>query len=271
MQKVTRIIALFSLAIFTHAQVAGGWLERKAEGWAWYEDMQKPEKKIRQENKPKLEETKPEELFLQVLPVSPAPLSAAERATKIRKDLEEKLAQAVLEPTEENVENYIREQQKWIDQSAHFSSTWAKVLLKQPELDATTEFPVSQYGIQLYKQLEQEKQAALMQKLNSHYGLFFFYEGKSKSSQAFSFVVQEFAKKYGWEVVAISKDGFLLEGFSDNHLDNGTIQTLGITVFPSLFLVNPQTADIRPISFGLVSLDRIERNIELQFSDLMEE
>ena len=110
-----------------------------------------------------------------------------------------------------------------------------------------------------------------MQKLNSQYGLFFFYEGKNKSSQVFSLVVLEFAKKYGWEVIAISKDGFLLEGFSDNHLDNGTIQTLGITAFPSLFLVNPQTSDIRPIAFGLVSLDRIERNIELHFSDMMEE
>lgn len=263
MKKFKKIFAfsLFSLALLFHFSLAGGWLDRKAEGWAWYEDTQKPEKKIEKESQPKEEE----------LPISQAPLSAAEKAAQIRKDLEEKLAQAVLEPTEENVEHYICEQQKWVNQSAQFSSAWAKVLLKAPELDATTQFPVSQYGIQLYKQLEQEKRAVLMQKLGSHYGLFFFYEGKSKSSQAFSLVVQEFAKKYEWEVIAISKDGFLLEGFSDNHPDNGTIQMLGMTVFPSLFLVNPQTADICPIAFGLVSLDRIERNIEIQFPHWMEE
>ena len=83
-----------------------------------------------------------------------------------------------------------------------------------------------------------------------------------------SFVVQEFSKKHRWEVIAISKDGLFLEGFKDNHLDNGSIRNLDVKIFPSLFLVNPQKADIRPISFGLVSLDQIETNIELQFSEL---
>ena len=268
MKKIKRISAfsLFSLGILSHLPLTGGWLERKAEGWAWYEEMQEQVKQTKKENEAKQFEA-------QELPLPPilTSLSATEKVAQIRKDLEERLAQAVLEPTEENVKNYMREQQKWINQSANFSSTWSKVLLMKPDLDATNEFPVSQYGIQLYKQIEQGKRTAFMQKLNSQYGLFFFYEGKSKSSQVFSLVVQEFVKKYGWEVIAISKDGFLFEGFSDNHLDNGTIHELGITAFPSLFLVNPQTADIRPISFGLVSLDRIERNIELQFSDLMEE
>lgn len=234
-----------------------GWLDRKAEGWAWYEDIQKPEapeEKAQEELKPEI----------------PAPLSAAEKVAKIRKEVEEKLSQAILEPTEENIAVYIREQKKLMDQSGKFSTTWAKVLLQQPDLDATNESPVSQYGIQVYKQLQLERRKVLMQNLNKQYGLFYFYEGNQKTSQAFSLVVQEFAKKHGWEVIGISRDGFLLEGFKDNHPDNGTIKHLGIEVFPSLFLVNPQTKDIRPIAFGLASIDRIETNIELHFSEQVE-
>lgn len=252
-------LSLFSLAIIFHFPLSSGWLERKAEGWAWYEEIEK-----QKEQESSVEAAKE-------LPLQESVPSASQRAAEIRRNLEEKLAQAVLEPTKENVETYMREQQKWMNQSAQFSNQWVKVLLKQPELDATNEFPVSQYGIQLYNQLEQEHRDALMKQLNQQYGLFFFYEGKEKSSQVFSFVVKEMSKKYGWEVIAISKDGLLLEGFQDNHPDNGIIQRMGVKVFPSLFLVNPNAADIRPISFGLVSLEQVERNIELQFSDWKED
>jgi conjugal transfer pilus assembly protein TraF len=257
MNKISTF-SLTSLVILFQLPLTASWLERKAEGWAWYEEIQKREN----------QEESLEERDVEIVTHSP---TAVETAAQIRKNLEEKLAQAVLEPTEENIAIYMYEQQKWINQSAKFATLWSKVLLQHPTLDATHEFPVSQYGIQLYKQMEQEKRSTLMQKLNSHYGLFFIYEGKSQSSQAFALVVLEFAKKYGWEIIAISRDGILLDGFSDNHPDNGTIQKLGIEHFPSLFLVHPKKGDIRPISYGLASIDRIERNIELQFSNSEEE
>lgn len=233
--------------------ISATWLERKAEGWAWYEEMLRAEKKA-----------EPQETAL----TEAAPLlsiSSTEKTAKIRKDLEEKLAQAVLDPTEVNIERYMVEQMKWINQSVQFSAAWSKVLLQRPDLDATTEFPVSQYGIQLYKQIHQDQLFTLMHSLIPQYGLFFFYEGEDKSSQAFSMVVQEFSKKYGWEVIAISKDGSKLQGFKNNVSDNGAIANLGIEFLPSLFLINPRLEIIQPIAYGLVSLDQIENNVALLF------
>ncbi len=259
-QGILGIFFLF-LLISNPLSLQAGWLERKAEGWAWYEDSEKQKKNL------------PSPLVLSspldstpILTEKEASLSAAEQAAQIKKGLEEKLAQAVLYPTEENISLYMQEQQKWVEQSALFSKLWAKILLQKPHLDTTLEFPVSQYGIQLVKQLQQEERVRLMQRLSQEYGLFFFYEGQSQISQTFALVVQEFAHKYNWQILAISKDGILLEGFSHNYLDNGTIQKLNVEIFPSLFLVNPSTEDVRPISFGLSSVDRIESNIELQFS-----
>ncbi|MFI5342799.1 MAG: type-F conjugative transfer system pilin assembly protein TraF [Chlamydiales bacterium] len=234
-----RFTLLISLFLVGSTALQGGWLDRKAEGWAWYEDQehskdsQKPSEKRVEESSPSL------------LP----PLSAREEVALIRENLEEKLARAVLTPSEENLAEYMKEQKRWIDQAGEFSNIWTKMLLKQPQLDATlTGYPVSQYGIQVRKEMQLENRTRLIQTLINEYGLFFFYEGGSKVSQAFAMVVQEFAQKYGWEVIAISSDGTLLERFVNNQLDNGIIQQLGIEVFPSLFLVHPKNSEVTPIA-----------------------
>ena len=254
---------IFSFRIFLfligHFSLQAGWLERKAEGWAWYEDVEKPEE-IHQTI------TNPKEDVI----IPPPPPTFAEEATAVKKNLEEKLAHAVLVPNEENVAAYMQEQKKWIDQSADFSRTWAKVLLQQPYMDATLAYPVSQYGIQVQKQIEQDNKTRLIHMLIKDHGLFFFYKGQSKVSQAFSMVVKEFAMKYGWEVIAISSDGTLIEGFVNNQIDNGIVGHFSIETFPSLFIVNPRNKEVTPIAFGLVSVDQIENNIVLQFKELKE-
>jgi conjugal transfer pilus assembly protein TraF len=249
-------IGLILMLIFPLGLLAG-WLDRKAEGWAWYED--------RTPKEPKLEETGEEP---QPLPLPlPPPLSASEEIKKSTKELEEILAQAILNPTDENVARYMTEQKKRVDQSAAFAKAWAKVLLKYPNLDSTTQgTPVSQYGIQVYKHMQHEKQFRLIQSLAKEHAVLFFYEGQNPASQAFALVVQEFAKKYKWIVLGVSVDGYFLEGFKENKPDNGITRKMGVTVFPSIFVVNPKTNEVTPIAFGLASLDQVETNISLQFS-----
>lgn len=244
---------LIWLAIFWISPLTAGWLDRKAEGWAWYED-----KEIKEKNQ---EVETP-------LPFTPAKLSPLEELAQVKKEMEEKLAAAVLNPNQANVTEYMRLQKQWIDQSGQFAKMWSHILLQQPILDETaTGFPVSQYGIQLQKQLIQEQKESLMKELVKDHGLFFFYEGKQKASIVFSTVVQHFAKRYGWHVIAISTDGIFIEGFTENKQDNGIAKKLGVTVFPSLFVVNPQSQVVLPISFGLTSLDQIESNITMQFKE----
>lgn len=237
-----------TLCVSFNPFLIGSWIERKAEGWAWYEDKNKEEK---------VEEK-----------VISSQLTATEKVQEIRKNLEEKLAQAILYPTEENVTCYMREQKKWIDQSGEFAKAWSKALLSNPNLDeSVTGFPVSQYGIQVQKQILQEEKEQLLRGLAKENGLFFFYEGKSKASQVFGQVVKEFSKKYGWEVFAISVDGFYLEGFNETKEDKGISRVVGVRVFPSLFVVNPKSKEVVPVSYGLSSLDQIENNVAKQFLD----
>lgn len=236
------------------------WLERKAEGWFWYEDKAK---QVEQTESPS-----PKEMPLP--PVlekheSPPLLTAAEEMALLRKDLEEKLAEAILRPTVENVAAYMKMQNVWINQSAQFSQAWVKNLLQYPELDGRlTDFPVTQYGVQVQKQIIKEDREARIQELAKNHGLFFFYEGKHKVSQACAIVVKEFAQKYAWQVIAITCDGEYLAGFDHHQLDTGIRQRLGVQALPALFLVEPQRQVALPIGYGLVAIDQIEANIDLQ-------
>jgi conjugal transfer pilus assembly protein TraF len=232
-----------------------GWLDRKAEGWFWYEDRT-PNQEIEESEilQPPLS-----------IPTAIPPLTATDEMAGIRKELEEKLNFAILEPTEANVFAYMQMQQKWVNRSGQFSQTWLKNLLTHPELDARLMTPMTQYGVQVQKQLLREQQEEKILSLTKSYGLFFFYEGNNKISQAFSYVVKEFSDKYSWQVFAISCDGMFIPGF-ENQVDHGVVQRLGVENFPSLYLVEPKQQVVIPIAFGLSSIDQIEENIELQIN-----
>ncbi len=229
------------------------WHERKAEGWAWYEER----RALEEHEEPDQEEEKP--------------LSSSEQILEVRKNLEEKLANAVLDPSPENVQSYMEEQQKWTERSSHFAKVWTQLLLNQPQLDYTaTQRPVSQYGLQLYKKRIQEEKERLIGSLVGDYGLFFFYAGADQASEVFGKIVQELEKKYGWKTIAISTDGKYLKDFEDTKKDNGAAKALEVDLVPALYLINPKDNIAVPISFGLVALDQIENNIVLQFKETME-
>lgn len=220
-----------------------GWLDRKAEGWPWYEDRKIEEKKE-----------------------VPKKQSSSQKLAQAKKELEEKLADAILEPTQENIVAYIKLQKKWLDRSSKFSEEWSKILLDLPQLDPTIGFPVSHYGRQVYRRIDNEKKQERISELSQDYALIFFYEGESKVSQAFSLVVQEFGKKYDWEIAGVSCDGTMIKGFQINRVDNALSEQFGINVFPALFAVTPNKQEAVPIAYGLVSFDKIENNLLLRFS-----
>lgn len=245
------VILLILQSFFLPQLIEGAWIDRKAEGWAWYED-----KKISKEAP---EHIKNEDE------------TAQKKLSDIKNQLEERLAEAVLNPSEQNIREYMVEQKKWLDRSSFFANIWGRVLLLNPELDPTaTHYPVTQYGIQLQNQIDYENKKSTIAALSKEYGLFFFYEGESKISQGLAQVIKSFSESYNWLAIAISVDGTLIESFQNSKIDNGIAKKLHITTFPAVFIINPRTQVAIPIAFGLVSLDQIEHNIITQLKLLQE-
>ena len=236
-------------ALLFSSSLHAGWMERKAEGWAWYEDRLEEETK---------EEEKKENI---------ESLSATKQMEKFQEDLKEALSKSVLYPTKENIKEYIVLQNNVLNRSSLYAENWKKVLLENPELSQLSKTPASHYGIQLNKFLEAQKKEQLITYLSKEHGLVFFYEGKDPMSKAFSKIVNLFSEKYQWAVLAISLDDSLLPIFPDSKKDNGISQAFNVKSSPSLFAVNPETNVVTPISFGVVSVDQIEENIFLQFKE----
>ena len=67
---------------------------------------------------------------------------AVERMAAITKQLDELKALAILEPTSENIVNYIRFQREQLDRASTFADTWSRSIWQNPELDYTLERPV---------------------------------------------------------------------------------------------------------------------------------
>jgi conjugal transfer pilus assembly protein TraF len=239
---------LFALLIGMN-DLEGGWLERKAEGWAWYEEEEKEVES----------------------PIEPeSQMTAISQLEEIKKQLETLMAEAILNPSSENVAAYMEAQKQWMNHSVAFSGAWQKILLARPDLDPTaTTFATTYYGRLLQKSLEQEGKTKSIHKISKEYGLVFFYEGEKKGSQAFSKVVKALSQKYQWPVVAISMDGLSLAEFPSEH-NVELAAKFGVAIYPALLAFEPAAHKMIPLAFGLKSLDQVEHNVYMQLKNTEE-
>lgn len=221
------------------------WQDRKAEGWAWYEN--KPEKEVAQ--KQQSAEKSPQEII-----------------SEAKELLEIKLQNALLDPSDENLHAYLTEQKKWIDQSALFSKNWARFLLKQPQFDETLNFSTSQYVKALEKRKNAMERERFIQEAAKKFGLFFFYQGRCPYSKAFAEVLQSFVARYSWNLIAISLDGEPCHEAFSLREDRGISQQFAVDRVPALFLVDTNSQSFMPLSVGAVSLEQLETNLVLSLN-----
>lgn len=237
-------VLFFVLLCFSQAEA--GWQDRRCEGWAYFEDQSKPEQ--------------PEEVIVEE---KKQPVKVLESS---KREMENKFAQAVLEPSEENILEYLELQHQWLKRAGKISQIWAKVILQNPTLDnSLSGMPVSSYGTKFYHKQKSIEQKQIVKQLSESHGILCFYEGKKESSKEFSKVIKIFSKRHNWIVQPISIDGVLLDEFPGSILDQGLRDKLEVTHFPSVYVFDPYEGDAKPVGFGLVSVDMLETNIGMQF------
>jgi conjugal transfer pilus assembly protein TraF len=248
MKSILLTLLLVTPLLSQATQQEQPWQSRHAEGWAWYQDFKKPQE-------PKQIKETP-----QATPQDPIVILGI-----VKEELERALAQAMLEPTTDNVGVYMALQKKWIDQSAHFSRLWQQNILEHPELASLT--PTTQYGVQVKKEVDATFRKNLIQLLSQSNTLLFFYEGGNPFSKAFAEVVLAFSKEYKWSVKSIAVDGIPLQNFPNSIMDATVAQEMNVNFFPALFAVDISTLQATPLAYGMVTTRQIEENIVMQFED----
>ena len=220
--------------------------ENHAEGWHWY---QVQESEVRDQESGKKEK----QTIL-------TPTKAIENQ---RKNLEQKLHAAIVEPTPENLMAYITAQKALMDQSQRFSEMWKQVVMTTPSLDETLQHPVDQNAVHIYYAEQREALSKRIKKLASEYGLFFFFRKNCVYCHHFAPVVKRFSQKYGWSVLAVSLDGGALPEFPSAKRDNGIATRLQIAHVPALIALHPKSGQMIPLAYGMTSESEIESRVQI--------
>jgi conjugal transfer pilus assembly protein TraF len=206
-------------------------------GWHWYEKM--PEKGMENDDENN--------------PVS--------QMDTIRATVKQALDKAILEPTPENVKNYIALQNDVADRSATFSKKWQEVLLENPKLDYSLVHPTNSVARQIEVDQQNQKENDAIKRLAQESGLFFFYKSTCPYCRSFAPILKRFASTHGIAVIPITTDGISLPEFPDSYSDQGQAATFEVKVEPSLFIVNTYTKKAIPVGYGLMSETDLRKRI----------
>ena len=245
MKFISWLLLILAFAYFQSDCCKAGFLERKAEGWHWYEDRKHDDREHEDREQEKQKEQE----------------NSSERVSNLKADLENKLNLAIDIPTEENLIAYMELQNRLLEKSQNFSDMWQRVIYTNPHLDYTTQFPVSQSARHIYLDEERKQTKQIIKNLSQEYGLVFFFKGDCPYCHGFAPVVKRFAQTYGLEVLAVTLDGGTVPEFPNPQRDNGTAQNLGVGAVPALIAVHPATRKVIPLAYGMVSESEIEQRI----------
>lgn len=216
-------------------------------GWRWYNEP------VKVKRKPKA-----------APPVAPTQgatltrtLTAKEQMDWFRQEHEEVAAQAFIDPkNDEKVERVMYFNKYALDQSGVFGMTFTKVLHNNPELNYLKDHPAEQAARKDYLNEVRNKHIdSLQQLVNEGWGMFFVYNGQDTLSQRLAPSLQDFSAQYGIELLGISKDGTLIEAIASNEYDSkGKVD---VPFVPAVMLVNPSTQEMKPLSYGFISMDKL--------------
>jgi conjugal transfer pilus assembly protein TraF len=223
---------------------------KHAEGWHWYESLRND--KIEEEKESSSGRSSP----------SP-PQTPTEKIEAQRKELETKLHTAILEPSRENIITYILVQKALMDQSQRFSESWQRVVMTTPALDETLVHPVDQNARHVYYGEKNKELTSRVKALAQDYGLFFFFRKNCPYCHRFAPIVKHFAEKHSWSILAISLDGGMIPEFPNAKRDNGIAERLHVSHVPALIALHPQSGQMIPLAYGLVSESEIEERVDL--------
>ena len=189
--------------------------------------------------------------------------SAAERIEAMRNALEEARAEAILNPTPENVTAYLRLQQETLQRAAAFSDAFRRTVWATPELDYTLRRPVGALAKQVWSDGRREARDAAMAGLSGRYGLIYLGDGACAACRVFGPLLRAFAARHGLDVLAVSLDGGTLEGWPGTVPDNGRAARLGLdnAPVPALVLFDTATKRVVPVGFGVMAEDEMAERI----------
>lgn len=258
MTRTSRLLAILMLCLAAGAaQALDAYYGDHERGWFWHEDPPPPPKK-------KDEEKKQTPLLSQQaspgLPSLPPDDPRAEIA-RLREALEIARARAILNPTEENVRDWMEKNHQVLDMGTRFAYAFRRTLLQNPQLDTTLERPVETRAVHAWYDARKTLLVDRLRQIAKKHGLFFFYKGSCPFCHKFAPVLRAFADKYGFQVIAVTLDGGRLPEFPDSRFDPGAELRYGVQRVPMVMLAEPKSRQLKIVTAGFIGPTELERRV----------
>ena len=193
------------------------------------------------------------------VPAPAASIPAAERLAAISKELEERKAAAILEPTPANVQSYIAFQREQLDRASSFADVWRRSVWQNPELDYTLQRPVGALGKRAWTDQRTADRERVLSSISRRYGVFYFYASACAACEVFSPIMKGVGDRFGMTVMAVSLDGGPSRVFQNYLVDTGQYAAMGMRgkQVPALVLYDTVTKRPMPIGYGVMAADDV--------------
>ena len=178
-----------------------------------------------------------------------------------RDRVEKALARATLQPSDRNVQDYMRLNERTLALAGDFSLAWQRVLRGSPELDYRLRHPADDASLQSWQHHEARVADAALEQLAGSHGLLFFFSSDCPICHRFAPILRSFSHRYGFQVKAVTLDGHALPSYPQPEVNRRAAQHLGVTAVPALFLIMPEHRWARPVGYGLMGAAELGRRV----------
>ena len=188
--------------------------------------------------------------------------TATLRNKKLKQKLDDAIQTALDKPTVENAIIAQRVQKEVMTRAEKFSKAWMLASLLDQDLLTPRDNPNVLHR-KLAQHVTNTNEEKSLKEIARDWGLFFSIKPSCIFCERFAPIVQEFAEKYQFQVLAISDEGAAFAGFSGAK-DTGLIANINpVKETPMLYLVHKDGKRLYPIARGLTDSEKIKENILL--------
>jgi len=243
----TRILLVFIMVVFSGENIAEGqktYYEDRERGWYWYEEPPIEED---------VEEAQKQKEMPSVVITSPSKsMSPAEIIKKQKELFENALAAAVINPTSENIREYLVISQQINGQAERFSDAFKKTIWMSPEFDYSLSGgrPTTTQAIAAYNQNQVKENYDDIYKIAQKKGIIYFFRSDCPYCARFSPILKQFASKFGFTVIPVAMDGKGTKEYPYPKRSDYMVSRLNVSVVPATFLVDPDTNSVSTIGYG---------------------
>jgi len=241
------ILSAIAFLIALSSAVNADYYSDSKQGWWWYDrdkkqeetaEEKEPDEGPKQKKKAKKYPSLKEYTYEQMWDMDPAEFQELFDGFR---------AKAVRRPTENNVKEYYQMSEIARKKALAFTNTSDYVWQKYPELSVKADYPVTPPGMIAKSSMEKKERKQILQQNRDNFALVVFTKPGCSYCETEDKILKWFSSNTGWVVKNV-----------DITQQPGMAARFGISITPTLIMIQKGNQDYTPISAGVVTAEELE-------------